>query len=352
MHKMKNYSKKIRTAALLFILVSFINFSYSLKAQICGIYTDVDQFSWGMVSWSLKGNVKQRDRTTWELLPNVTNLEKGKLVSKNSIYFNEKGKQTLDTLIKTGASSIRTTYIYDSSGNVTDMSSYHLDGKLVYRLTYKYNKVNRVTEEYHFIANNKLDYTIIYTYDIKGNLIEKKSIDPKKKYDYRYTYKYDSQNNQTEEWCNYYSNDSLLGRKTFKKYDLKNNLTEEVCYSVVGKIYYRNTYKYNVDSNKTEYVGYFHGDSLIIKETYKYNAAHKLTAQSNYDGKDNLLSTCTRTYDNKNTLTEAISYKKDGSLDSKYELKYTYDTTGNCTSMTTYLDGKPQAITEWVIKYW
>jgi len=74
--------------------------------------------------------------------------------------------------------------------------------------------------------------------------------------------------------------------------------------------------------------------------------------RSNYDGKDNLLSTCTRTYDDKNTLSEAASYKRDGSLDSKYKLKYTYDATGNCTSMSTYLDGKPQAITEWEVKYW
>jgi hypothetical protein len=343
---------KIKKSGFVLALFVILFSSQVINAQDCYINTDIDNFTWGMVPWDLKDNVRLLARTTYKLLPNALGFKKGDLVSKNSVYFNTNGKQILDSLIRTTASSIRTTYIYDSSWNVTEMSSFHLDGKLVCKFTFKYNNSNQVIEQCNYNGSDSLVYKSTMIYDKYGNLQEKIYVDKKKKDDFKCTYKYDDRKNETEEYYPYYANDSLRGFKIIQKFDSRNNMTDQSYFNNKGGLASKNSMKYNSENEKIECINYGSKDSIRYKVTYKYNADHKLTEVTNYDATGNLTTHCTRTYDDHGNITEAVGYKSDGTIDEKYNAKWEYDDQGNWVSMTTTLNGKPQAITEWKTGYY
>lgn len=343
---------KIKRYWLIPAIIILVFFTHNLNAQDCYLHTEVDNFTWGMVPWDLKGNVRLLKRETYGLLPNALGFKKGDLISKNSVYFNTEGKQILDSLIRTTASSIRTTYKYDSSWNVTEMSSFHLDGKLVYKFTFKYNDSNKVVEQCNYNGSDSLVLKSVSEFDKRGNLIEKKNTDMIYKNDFKCNLKYDDRKNNIEEFYHYYANDSLKGFKIIRKFDVKNNMIEESYYNYNGGLNSKNLMKYNSKNEMTESVKYFSSDTIKYKSFYKYNADHKLTELTNYDGNGNKLSQCTRTYDDHGNMTEFVSYKSDGSLDTRYNIKYEYDALGNWISMTTVLNGKPQAVTERKFDYY
>jgi len=352
MFRAKDHSKKFIKTVSFFCYICFIIASFPLRAQICDFsYEDTDQFTWGLVPKLYIGNVKVVSRTSYRLLPNGSGVKKGEMMSKNNIYWDNDRKQVLDSLIRPKLTNVKTVVTYDSSRNMTEVKCSHFDGKPVTRFTYKYNSGNKVTELCKYSANDSLENKSILTYDANGNVIENKYFDSNKKWDFKITYKYDSRDNETEEWWHYYKNDSLQGYKIMRKYDANNNMTSEDYYYNKDQKTWRSTFEYDRDNYKTVCIKYDTKDSVIGKETYIYNAGHKMIEQKIY-GNNLIISKCTRAYDDHGNITEAASYGANGKVHTIYNLKYTYDTTGNCTSMTTYVNGKPKAITEWVITYW
>jgi hypothetical protein len=336
-----------------FFLLSLIpNFSYAQFLEMhythCYMDTSSEVFNWGLIDHDLKGKVQTMIFTRYYALKKSSEVQKGKMISKNIYLFNENRKEIQDTLYRPSATNVLTKFQYDDSANVTDMSSFRLDGKLICRFKFKYDGNNNKTEERYYNAADSLEYKMILIYDSNGNLIKSTNHKTKENKDILFTAKYDNRNNEIEAVIN--AEDSIYGYKLIEKYDAKGNKTEQSSYSFKGVLNYKSTFTYDSVGNITEWYTYNADTSLDYKYAYKYNTERKNTeaVQTDSDGKQNK---CTCNYDDHSKKTETVKYNIDGTVGLRQTFKYVYDEKGNWTSMTEYVNNVPKTITEREIKY-
>jgi len=204
---------------------------------LCSFNTDSIQKS--VTQANLKGKVRSIQESVYTAEAKVGDVEKGKLIYKDSTAFNENGdalkwrhfdgdgslkKQTdwtfgddnkiTGALLKIGKDIDHDTLIYDASGNLIEEDIYKVAGRIATKYTYKYegdymteaatyngsslkSKIvysyggsGKVFLEDHY-SGNDINEKMAYTYNDKGDAIKVETYDPHGKLESKATFKYD-----------------------------------------------------------------------------------------------------------------------------------------------------------------
>jgi hypothetical protein len=306
--------------------------------------------------------------------------------------YDQEGRNVLQTTYQSdGSIDSRTSYIYDSFGNLLE-SSYSSEtySSGNYKTTYKYNKDHKVIETKQFNNTGKQTSVATTSYDKKGNVVL--SVTKGEGYNSKYKYVYDDKNRVTG--SEYYGNDKKLASKSTTTYDADgkvieydymdnsySNTTSKSFYSYYpdgtyasvltiindkeGKLTGKQSTIYNTKGFSIAYTNYdfknrknysknisiykddtqliesydYYGDSLSIvsRTTYKYNEKGLNTEYATYDENEELRSISTKKYDSFDRVIESSDeYKVEGSCSNYTRETTTYDLRGNRTEVGTY----------------
>ncbi len=190
----------------------------------------------------------------------------------------------------------KTTYMYDSKGNVNEENVYLASEYIQYKAINKYDKKNRKISEARYDKASKKLYETLSSYD-GDNLVKKYTVNEKGETDYSEEFTYDAKGN-------------MITHSIFERYDNSNTL---------------NSYQYDDNGNKIEWI--------VAKNEKPF-----MTAIYTYDSKNNTTSI---------TVTDASGTEVD-----KREYAYEYDQKGNWIKKTIKVKGIPQFIEERQITYY
>ena len=335
---------------------------------------------------------------TYTVLDNVETKTEGEVTSKYKYFDNGLLKE--EVISKTNQpTSYYTSYTYDLVGNVTSIEKGTIisgNNTVSERKTYSYDKLNLLTDEFADIIDiSDSDKSHIkYEYDARGNVIGKSEYTGKGTNDFVYTtYTYDYAGNIIEENVDvdgktvvsnayaYDKNGNLILKNNnlmngcYEKYvyDAKNRMTSLTPPMGMGMVY-----EYNSRDNITSVTHYRHEldqddlfDILILTDGYVYDMAGNLTMHVapedqittyTYDKAGNVdtvvepyngnSNTINYSYDPLNRLVQTKAVTNGSAVVVE---KLTYDSVGNVTvresgniKVTTDYDaaGNPTTITD------
>jgi len=196
--------------------------------------------------------------------------------------------------------SSKNVFKYDEKGNMTELSSYTSDGKLVSTIKTSYDANGAVTSEQTILGNGNVELTSTIKSDAKGNRIEQQDV----------------RSNATTNLFNY---------NYFYVYDEKGQLLERTAFRGNNTLAFKYIFKYDAAGNKIEWTQGGSDGSIVGKVLYKY--------------------------DDKNNLTEEIVYDSKGEVKSTFTYTYEFDKKGNWKSRTKLQDNKAIEIKERQIIY-
>lgn len=221
---------------------------------------------------------------------------------------------------------------YNTNSKITEYNHYRRNGKLEFRDIYHYNDKGLLSRDVNEEAGDAEETE--YKYDSSGNLVELKSFDVDGKLEYRFTYKVNAAGQQIEE--NIFGKDDILKSRSAHTYDKNGNNVETKVYDSLAKLTRIWRHTYDSKKNLTENSHYGPDDKLIKKSTtkYIYYPSGVIKNESNYeDGQ----ITSKESFDLKGNVVESIMYSgiDDKDFLSKEMTKYNkFDSKGNWLQTT------------------
>lgn len=200
--------------------------------------------------------------------------------------------------------------VFDRQGYKTEMNYYDKEANLTQKILYKYNNNQKRTTRDVYASSGKLINRNIYFYDEGGYKVAYKGYNAKGEIMESFIYKNDDKGRELEEVCSK-TTASFCGKYTY-------------AYNEAGKITqlcrYKNTHKQAEDCEKYTYdkSGNLVETSLYKDNNLVYRVAHKYNKSGDEINQ--------RLFDNKGTLTKEKKFT------------YKYDTRGNWTEKTEFVD--------------
>jgi hypothetical protein len=223
-------------------------------------------------------------------------------------------------------------FVFDTKGNVTEVSTYLEDEELAYKYVHQYDKMNNIVRTDSYSKDGEKKFTASYFYNRYGKLLRNiEETNNVKTYEAIYTF--------VELTDNY------------EKYRFKDGS------------YVVNEYS---KGNKKSYTMYTNTNQIVSQDVFRYNASGKLIETGSYQGNDTtkFVPDTWCTYDESGRLVKTEGYRSctydqygneiSSVGDEKWTFtsKYTYDKKNNWIKLTTYLpDGKLRSILERKIEY-
>jgi hypothetical protein len=215
-----------------------------------------------LIKLNLRGKVKTLKETTFKAIDISGIYQKGDIISKNIISFNDKGYKIEEKHYNSANSPAeRYTYKYDPIGNNTEMNVYKPDGNLNYKNIYKYDNKGNNIEMDAYNPDGSLDYKSISTYNARGNKIEEDEFNADGSLLHRSTATYDNKNNIIKETFD--NPADSINYKWISKYDNKGNKIEEYFYRTDSNMDYKWTPGNDVNEHN-------HSGNMNQKVTYKF----------------------------------------------------------------------------------
>ena len=246
-------------------------------------------------------------------------------------------------------------YHFNTAGDVTDNSSYNIDGTVNWKRVFEYDSAEREVEFSYYAEGGVLKHNNTSKYDSNGNIVEECSYDSDGVVTQKRVCEYDEAGNiLTDEY--YYSDASQNNYRKTYKYDSVGNLIEENRWdhsdiSSNEKRYY----KYDSSGNKIEEKHYNSDGRCIGNYIYKYDAAGRLITEEKYDSHDTWAYTYA--YNSNGDIIEKIEYRSFNSyadIYSNYHVRtktiYKYDSAGNKIEEACYSGLKDLSL-DWVNSY-
>lgn len=230
------------------------------------------------------------------------------VVTEKREYNNKKGKL-----------SIKTTYKYDSNGNMTKKLKKRPNGTWA-KYSYKYDSNGNLIKG--FCKTSSGDWQkYAYKYDSNGNLIKKSRNESEGSNWYEYTYKYDSNGNLINE--SYKKPNGRLGEYV-NKYDSNGNIIKINFESSKGR---RGEYTYKYDSSGNAIrLSFKRTDGYWFKWGAKYDSKGNMI-KDYYKESDGYWDECTYKYDSKGNMIKKFIKQLDNGIWNEYI--YKYDLNGN-----------------------
>ncbi len=245
-----------------------------------------------------------------------------KYLTKN--VYDEKGNHIEHVYYQYGREMSKHRYSYDNMGNIIETA--RVSGDKVWQTTiFHYNQSNNRTESLTYDVNHILEKKSIYKYDNIGNNIERQDYDHNGEIVYWEKYIYDTSNNLIEEkWENPFMRTSGFCRYS---YDENGNETDSYDYDQYGNLIEHNTYSYDLDGNEIEHKIFGSTGEIESEEFSVFNdKGHKIE------------------YVEKAILTNYYNHWKE---------EYVYDKYGNISTIKTYKGDTniPNKLTVWIFEY-
>lgn len=248
-----------------------IRLALSLVPILAGVYF--------FVSCLTNAQVKSdRERDDLSGSVQVVRTERSLLLRAGDKPSNQKGETTQVSYARNGSKTEEITYsdngmllrkstfVYDSSGKLTETMVFNADNSVYLKRTYKY-LAERSTEECVYGEGTFLITKSIKTHDKKGRVIDLSTFDSNGKPQMRQVITYTIEGKPVE--IDYFQDHNSQIGKTLFVYDSEGNLTQKTDYdahgSISGRIVFSGDTKGGADLTMTEYDS---KGSLVSKERY------------------------------------------------------------------------------------
>lgn len=189
---------------------------------------------------------------------------------------------------------------FDKNGKLVESKVYKLDGSIKNTIRYEHDKNQQLIKEHTFMANGDLLYTKTFIYNEMDKISRIQMVN--------------SEHKILAEWI----------------------LT------------------YDQDGKKIEEDQYFpdRSEKPVIRSIFKYDENGNKIQEHMYNPEDRLIVRWLSKYDGENRLIEENYYYSDGSLNSKENYEYEYDSHGNWIKQIVYENDNPKFIIERTISYY
>ncbi len=259
--------------------------------------------------------------------------------------FNGRENLVSKTQYINGAPGIKTEHSRDKAGNVTGVIRRNGDNTQLDRIAMTYNG-KKLAEKKSFGNQDNITDRTTYTYDSKGNLKHESMYLNTEYVQVRNLYEYDAQNRRITETR--HSKDKFM-YKTIYEYDGKNIIKKETT-GPSGTIEYREKNSYDKNGNLLEQYIIDSRDKSITHDVNKYDDKGNLTEWSSTVNDKLQLKVLYKYDDHDNVLATKTINGKGETIDNR-TYTYEYDSNGNWTKKTVSINDSLFTIVERKIEY-
>jgi len=260
-----------------------------------------------------------------------------KRMKKNKVKTVTEWKKDFGTEVKYSTTKL------DTSGAVTEYTTFFTNGKPDSRKVNKYEYSNLV-QEIQYNASNEVQHMIDYVY-LSANVLFKKNIfDANNTLKSSFSYKY-SNGKTTEE--TEYKPDGTVAFNHIYKYNSSNQLVEEKKIAVDGSTLFKHQYIYDSFGRKTDDVTYSYV-TVSSKNKFIYDKWNNRVEETFFYTNNKVEDEMNQNFNEKGDVMEVANLDADGNSFTKNS--YSYDEKGNITEKKTY-DLKGRVKYRWTYKY-
>ncbi len=244
-------------------------------------------------------------------------------------------------------------YHFNTAGDLTDNSSYNIDGTVNWKRVFEYDSVGRNITSLYYGDGGLLKSKNTYKYDSMGNIIQERSYDSKGVVTRERICEYDNVGNILTDECHSESSENY--NRWRYKYDAAGNLIKKESTDGVlsgSRSFY---YKYDSMGNVIEELVYNSDALLDFKNIYTYDSTGKMTSKE-YFGKSETRAH-TYSYNSRGDIIEEVkyrSYNSNANIYSDYheltKIIHKYDPSGNKIEEACYSGLKDLSL-DWINSY-
>lgn len=246
------------------------------------------------------------------------------------------------------AVSIKTDYTWDATGkNNTSITRRNPDNTQIDRIEMKYQG-NKLAEKITYGVQDYPTDKVTYLYDSKGNINQENIYLGSEYIQYTALYKYDAKNNKVFEGR--YDKDSKMTYETKYQYDTNNNLLKSTTIGKDNQVEYSEELTYDKKNNILSRLTFERYDNTKTLNKFLYDSNNNAIKRQ-ISKNDVLLFEVNIDYDKNNNQISYVATELASKAVSKRSYTYEYDTNGNWTKKTVFIDGKPKFIVERQIVY-